>query len=248
MKKTIFNGAVLLSVLLCFSLVLFAACDTGTSGDSDDTETPIENPVDDPADDPASAPASKLDFESANIATLSNDGFDPEMGDVRATWDDVSTNGTAVSDMVFAADTSIVETGSASLKVTATALQNQYSTDTSQWSFKTVLSAAGIASPVNLKGKTVSIRALVPATGNLSAVKLVFWSKIGEVWSASQGTGVVVDTKDAWTTVTYKFGDASDYTASDFDIENVVAVSVVAIRYGATAESSETLYLDSLDW
>ena len=90
MKKTIFNGAVLLSVLLCFSLVLFAACDTGTSGDSDDTETPIENPVDDPADDPASAPASKLDFESANIATLKR-RFCTEMGDVLCNWDDVST-------------------------------------------------------------------------------------------------------------------------------------------------------------
>lgn len=227
----ILNGAVLLCLLLCF--VLFAGCDTGTSGDSG------------APGNPASVSAFSLDFESANITSLSNGGFDPEMGDVRATWDDASTNGTGVSDMVFAADTSNVETGSASLKVTATALQNQYSTDTSQWSFKTVLEAADIASPVNLTGKRVSIRALVPGSGNLSAVKLVFWDS---TWKPSQGTGVVIDTKDAWTTVTYAFGDASDYTDPGFDISSVVAVSVIAIRYGAAAASSETLYIDNLAW
>lgn len=222
----ILNGAVFPSLLLCF--FLFAGCDTGTSGDSN-----------------GSTSAVNLDFESGNIATLSNGGFDPEMGDVRATWDDASTNGTGISDMVFEADTAVVETGSASLKVTATALQNQYSTDTSQWSFKTVLGAADIASPANLKGKRVSIRALVPGTGNLGAVKLVLWDS---TWKPSQGTGVVIDTRDAWTTVSYAYGDPSDYTESGFDITSVVAVSVVAIRYGATAASSETLYIDNLAW
>ena len=49
----ILNGAVLLCLLLCF--VLFAGCDTGTSGDSG------------APGNPASVSAFSLDFESANI-------------------------------------------------------------------------------------------------------------------------------------------------------------------------------------
>ena len=233
MKKTIFNGAVLLSVLLCFSLVLFAACDTGTSGDYDDTETPIENPVDDPADDPADDPtddpaddpasptapsAPQLDFESANIATLiSSSTFEADMGDLRATWDDADSFGDAVSDMVFSADSSRHASGSASLKVTATALQNHHAGpnyDTAQWVFRTYIDRAGLASPVDLTGKTVSLKALVPTSGTIMAVKLVLWD---ENWNQSQGTGIAIDSKDTWSTVSYKYGDPSDYTSADGD-------------------------------
>jgi hypothetical protein len=83
------------------------------------------------------------------------------------------------------------------------------------------------------------------------AVKLVLWD---ENWNQSQGTGIAIDSKDTWSTVSYKYGDPSDYTSADgdgnilFNIEKVTIVSVVAIVYGASGVSEETLYLDSLDW
>lgn len=256
MKKTIFNGAVLLSVLLCFALVLFAGCDTGSSGDADDTETPIETPTndptndpsgDDPTDDPAAAPAPKLDFESANIATLVADSaLYADVGDVRATWGDSTTDNSAVSDMVFSADTSEYVSGSASLKVTATALQNKYANPqtTAQWVFRIDLDKTGLGSPMDLTGKMVSLKALLPDGSTIQSVKLVFQHG-GE---QSQGKEVPVN-KDDWTTVSYKFGDPTDYTTAGFDITNVELVKVVAIINGASANApGQAVYFDSLTW
>ncbi len=262
MKKTIFNGAVLLSVLLCFSLVLFAACDTGTSGDSDDTETPIENPVDDPADDPASAPAPKLDFESANIATLKTNGaIAPSMNNLNATWnpnplaEGEQFTDQAVTDMVMEAVATEHDSGSACLGVTATAYQNFYARNVAQWMFQINLGGAGLGETVDLTDKTVSIKAFVPEGSKIEAIKLVF----GHDGQESQGKQVRFDEgdghqpKDTWTTVSYKYVNKeeinTDYTSGDFDIGKVKTITVIALIDSGTANvPGQTVYLDSLDW
>ncbi|HRR03289.1 MAG TPA: hypothetical protein P5286_10355, partial [Treponemataceae bacterium] len=170
-----------------------------------------------------------------------------DVGDVRAAWDDSATDNSAVSDMVFSADTSEYVSGSASLKVTATALQNKYAGPnytTAQWVFRIDLNKAGLGNPVDLTGKTVSLKARLPDGSTIQSVKLVFQHG-GE---QSQGKEVPV-TKDDWTTVSYKFGDPTDYTTTDFDITNVEIVKVVAIINGASANApGQAVYLDSLTW
>ncbi len=245
MKKTILN-AVILSVFLGCAVIPFAGCDTGSSNDTDAPNTDVPN-----TDDPAAA---KLDFESANIASIiAAGGLTSDVGDVNGTWGESSP---ATSDMVYVADATNYDLGTGSLKVTATALQNKYSPNVAQWAIVTDLSKGGISTPVNLNGKTVSIKALVPAAGNLTAVKLVFIDSDGK---KSQGKEAPITAKDTWTEATYKYvGDipaaeggsaTSDYTAGGFDITKVTAICVVAIRNGASANSpSETLYLDSVNW
>lgn len=242
MKKKIINGAVLFAVAALFILP-FAACDTGNSSEPDATETPETPETPDTPDAPVLV--GKVDFESANIAALSSDGFTAETGDVRATWGDASTGGAAVSDMAFSADSATVSSGAASLKVTATVLQNQYSTNVAQFSFKVDLAKAGVSAPVDLTGKTVSVKANIPASSALTAVKLVLRDSNGK---QSQGKENPVAVKDEWTAVSYAFGNPSDYTEDGFDVAKVAAVSIIAIKNDAASASSETIYLDNLDW
>lgn len=270
MKKSILNGVVI-SMVLCGAIVSFAGCDTGSSSKASspstdtatttpDTTTATTTPDTTTTTTTTTIPAStcKLDFESANIATLSADGLTGEVGDMNMTWGDNDTWGKATSDMVFSADTSVVTSGATSLKVTATILQNRWCDPETiaQWSLKIDLSKAGFSAPVDLTGKSVSIKAYCPAAGTLSSVKLVFTDNMGR---KSQGKEVKFDTKDTWTTVSYQYvGDipalkdegtaTSDWTVKDFDITKITGISVVAIKNGATASSSETLYVDSIDW
>lgn len=243
MKKNILNGAIA-GALLCIAILPFAGCDTGNSAAALSPDT------DSPSDPASSTSAANVDFfKDASISTPIADSFAAEVGDMNATWGDDATNGKATSDMGFSADSSIFESGTASLKVIATVLQNTYSHNVGQWSVKTNLSKAGVTAPVNLTGKTVSIKAYIPAAGALSAVKLVFIDIDGK---KSQGKEVPIATKDTWSDVTYKYVDGgsstSDYTVPGFDITKVSAISIVAIKNAATASSSETLYIDSLSW
>jgi hypothetical protein len=241
MKKTLFN-ATILSLLLCCAIIPFAGCDTGSSNDADTPNT------DTPADPDAPVTSGiMLDFESANIATIKTaGGIVGDVGDMNATW---GVSSTATSDMAFAVDTANHDTGSASLKVTATVLQNKYAPTVAQWAMVTDFAKSGLSAPVDLTGKTVSIKALVPASGSLSSVKLVF---IDSSDRKSQGKEVAVTSKDTWTEVTYKYVDGgsatSDYTVDGFEISKVKAICVVAILNGASGNSSQTLYIDSLDW
>lgn len=255
--KKILNGAVI-GALICSAVLLLAGCEptagtasTGTGSDGTTTTTTGGTGGTGGTDGTSTTATCKLDFESANIATLTTDGFTAEMSDMNATWDDdtASSFGKATSDMSFSADTSLYTSGSASLKVVATVYQNHYAHAVAQWSFNIDLAKAGVSAPVDLTGKTVTIKARVPAAGGITSVKLVFKDSNGQ---PSQAKEVPVTTKDTWTDITYKYVDGgsttSDYTATGFDITKIASISVVAIKNSATATSSETLYVDGLDW
>ncbi len=251
MKKNILNGAIV-SVLLGIAIVPFAGCDTGSSvKDSapaaDTTTTPTTPDTDTNTVTPTDA--TKVDFfKDASIVTTIAEAFEAEVGDMNATWDDDSTIGKATSDMSFSANATGSDSGASFLKVTATALQNRYAHTVAQWSFKTDFAKAGITAPVDLTGKTVSIKANIPTGSALTAVKLTFIDNEGR---KSQGKEMPITTNDTWNEVTYKYVDGttgSDYTVPGFDITKVTGISIVGIKNGASAASSETLYIDSLSW
>jgi hypothetical protein len=256
--KKILNGAVV-GALICSAVLLLAACEptagtastnTGSGGTTTNGGSTTNGGTDGTGGTTPTATC-KVDFESANITTLTADGFTAEMGDMNATWGDdtAASFGKATSDMSFSADTSLYTSGFASLKVSATVYQNHYSHNVGQWVLNIDLAKAGISAPVDLTGKTVTIKARVPAAGGLTSVKLVFKDSNGQ---PSQAKEVPVTTKDTWTDITYKYVDGgaatSDYTAAGFDITKIASISVVAIKNGASATSSETLYVDGLDW
>ena len=182
----------------------------------------------------------KVDFESANIAALSLDGFTAETGDVRATWGDASTGGAAVSDMAFSADSATVSSGAASLKVTATVLQNQYSTNVAQFSFKVDLAKAEFR-PVDLTENRIG-------EGEHSRLQRPHRRQARAATRTENSQGKENRAvKDEWTAVSYAFGNPSDYTEDGFDVAKVAAVSSSRSRTTASA-SSEPIYLDNLDW
>lgn len=253
--KKILNAA-LVGALICSAFVMLAGCEptagTPSTGTDPTTTTPTdETPAADPTP-PVTIPC-KVDFESANIAKLATDGFLAEIGDMR--------DG-AINDMKYEADTSVLVSGAASLKATATVYQNRYSPNAAQWVFNIDLAKAGATTPVNLEGKTMHIKAYVPADSGINAVKLVLVGTGG----VSQGKGIVITAKDAWQDISYKYvgtipcaaeggSDTSDYTNKDFDVREVTAIKVVALKnfdpsYTVVAadEVKSTVYLDCIDW
>jgi len=223
---------VLTVALIASSIAMVIGCDTAASNSGTPTDEDYVAAV-------------RMDFEAAQFGAVNAaGGFVAEAGDVNATW---GTAGTATNDIVFSSDTATFDSGAASLKATATALQNKYSSGTAQWSFNIDLSkVAGIATPIDLTDKAVSLKVLIPAATTLTGAKLVFRDNTGK---QSQGTATNITVKDAWSTVSYLFGGTTDYTETGFDVTKVVSISVVAIKVPAAANSpSQTMYFDALGW
>jgi hypothetical protein len=170
--------------------------------------------------------------------------FAPLWDDYNGTWD----GSDAVTDDMTFAQSATFDTGAQSELITATAHQNKYdSAATAGWIFFIDLAQAGVTTPVNLTGKTVTLRVRVPAGSAVNGAKLVFRTATDQ----SQGTVANIATADTWTTISYTFGGATDYTSGGFSITQVtkIGVQVVCRTPTPTANIAGTsLLIDSLTW